>query len=155
MHDKHKGSLAELLACAWLLKQGYEVFRNVSQHGKADLIIWRGNGLPQLVEVRTAVIRPTRDGKHCTVPRASKTRHPDVRFLYVLTDTGDCGFDVEDLVGARGYTLAAPLPPQRLICTVDGCEKKHQARGFCGMHYHIWRQQLPGGLSLVPRAKIA
>ena len=28
---KHKGAHAELVATAWLLEQGYEVFRNVSQ----------------------------------------------------------------------------------------------------------------------------
>ena len=38
MDKKHKGAASELIATAWLLKQGYEVFRNVSQHGKIDLI---------------------------------------------------------------------------------------------------------------------
>ena len=37
MHDKHKGSRAELLACAWLLKQGYEVFRTDTGHCGFDL----------------------------------------------------------------------------------------------------------------------
>lgn len=40
MNDKHKGSLFEILAAAWLLKQGYEVYRNVSQHGIFDLTIY-------------------------------------------------------------------------------------------------------------------
>jgi hypothetical protein len=35
---KHRGAHAELIACAWLLEQGYEVFRNVSACGSADLI---------------------------------------------------------------------------------------------------------------------
>jgi hypothetical protein len=35
---KHLGGRNELLACVWLLNQGYEVFRNVSQHGETDLI---------------------------------------------------------------------------------------------------------------------
>jgi hypothetical protein len=35
---KHKGARSELVACAWLLCQGYEVFRNVSQHGLMDII---------------------------------------------------------------------------------------------------------------------
>lgn len=38
MDDKHKGSYAELRAAAWLLDQGYDVFRNVSQHGKIDIV---------------------------------------------------------------------------------------------------------------------
>jgi hypothetical protein len=35
---KHRGAHAELRAAAWLLEQGYEVFRNVSGHGKIDLV---------------------------------------------------------------------------------------------------------------------
>ena len=38
MLDKNKGAYCELLASAWLLNQGYEVYRNVSQHGAADLV---------------------------------------------------------------------------------------------------------------------
>lgn len=34
-----RGAQAELLACAWLLEQGYEVFRNVSPSGDYDLAI--------------------------------------------------------------------------------------------------------------------
>ena len=38
MDKKHFGSRNELIACAWLLEQGYEVFRNVSAHGLVDII---------------------------------------------------------------------------------------------------------------------
>lgn len=38
MDRKFKGASSELIACAWLLKQGYEVFRNVSPHGEIDVI---------------------------------------------------------------------------------------------------------------------
>lgn len=34
-----RGAQAELLACAWLLERGYEVFRNVSPSGAYDLVI--------------------------------------------------------------------------------------------------------------------
>lgn len=36
--QKHKGGHSELVACAWLLGNGYEVFRNVSQHGAIDVV---------------------------------------------------------------------------------------------------------------------
>lgn len=29
------------------------------------------------------------------------------------------------------------------ICSVDGCEKPHVARGFCGTHYKRWRRDNP------------
>lgn len=34
----HLGALSESLAMAFLLKRGYEVFRNVSAHGPIDLV---------------------------------------------------------------------------------------------------------------------
>lgn len=42
MNKKHKGAWAELAATNWLLEQGYEVFRNVSQHGDIDIIARKG-----------------------------------------------------------------------------------------------------------------
>jgi len=36
--DKHRGACHEALAAAWLLKQGYDVFRNVSAHGLVDIM---------------------------------------------------------------------------------------------------------------------
>lgn len=40
---KHIGAQSEMIAAAWLLAQGYEVFRNVSQHGLADIIATFGD----------------------------------------------------------------------------------------------------------------
>ncbi len=41
IEHKHKGACNELIATIWLLKQGYDVFRNVSQHGAIDIIAIR------------------------------------------------------------------------------------------------------------------
>lgn len=38
MDRKHKGSAAEMRACALLLEHGYEVFRNVSPFGSSDIV---------------------------------------------------------------------------------------------------------------------
>ncbi len=38
MDKKHNGTVSELIACTWLLKEGYEVFRNVSAHGLIDVV---------------------------------------------------------------------------------------------------------------------
>jgi len=40
--------------CAHYLKEGYEVFRNVSDNGPADLIIWRPEtGELHIVDIKT------------------------------------------------------------------------------------------------------
>jgi hypothetical protein len=51
---KHRGAATELEAAVWLLNQGYEVFRNVSQHGPIDLIAIRADEKPLLLDVKTA-----------------------------------------------------------------------------------------------------
>ncbi len=48
------GAAHELMVCADLLKRGWSVFRNVSPHGDADLVIFCGETMHR-VEVTTAV----------------------------------------------------------------------------------------------------
>ncbi len=36
--NKHRGAISETYACSWLLEKGFEVFRNQSDVGKADII---------------------------------------------------------------------------------------------------------------------
>ena len=40
------------------------------------------------------------------------------------------------------------------MCSVDGCERTHHSRGFCGRHYAEWYQKKDGRLSpeLNPRS---
>lgn len=52
MERKHKGAHSELVACAWLLRRGYEVFRNVSQHGRYDMIAIKGTKVAY-IDVKT------------------------------------------------------------------------------------------------------
>ena len=52
---KHRGAHAEHLATAWLLSRGFDVFRNVSQHGLADLIaIDFATGERLLIDVKSS-----------------------------------------------------------------------------------------------------
>lgn len=53
MHLKHRAAVSELEAVAWLLRQGYEVFRNVSAHGPIDVIAIRADERLYL-DIRTA-----------------------------------------------------------------------------------------------------
>jgi hypothetical protein len=41
MEWKLRGAWAELVACGWLLKEGYEVYRNVSDRGLCDVLATR------------------------------------------------------------------------------------------------------------------
>lgn len=58
MDKKHKGAQAELIACAWLLKQGYEVYRNVSPWGLCDVLATL-NGKYFKFDVKTMVTEAT------------------------------------------------------------------------------------------------
>lgn len=54
LHTSLKGAINELEAAAWLISEGYEVFRNLAPVGKADLIIWKKGIIPILVDVKSA-----------------------------------------------------------------------------------------------------
>ena len=49
---QRRGASSELIACAWLLQQGYEVFRNVSPQGPIDLVAFK-NGKTTFFDVKS------------------------------------------------------------------------------------------------------
>jgi Holliday junction resolvase-like predicted endonuclease len=53
MDTKHVGARSELIACAWLLAEGYEVFRNISPCGLVDIIALK-DGKTFFFDVKTA-----------------------------------------------------------------------------------------------------
>lgn len=81
-----KGAHGEMVACAWLLARGYDVFRNVSPHGPVDLIAMKG-GKTEYFEVKHA--KYAGDGS-ITFPRVPVDRKSiDLQFLCVFDD-GHC-----------------------------------------------------------------
>lgn len=63
MNSKHKGANSELIASVYLLNEGYEVFRNVSAHGPADLVAWNPETNETLyIDVKTATRYIRQDG---------------------------------------------------------------------------------------------
>lgn len=57
MKDKHKGAWAEAIAKAYLLKMGFDVFENVSQHGSIDFIAIAPDGELGKFDVKKTSIR--------------------------------------------------------------------------------------------------
>lgn len=50
------GGISELEVCAYYLREGYEVFRNVSASGPADIIVWNPeSGEVHIIDVKTYV----------------------------------------------------------------------------------------------------
>jgi len=104
MDKKHRGALSELHAVAWLLEQGYEVFRNVSQHGPADIIAVNfDTGERLFIDVKSAVLSSycLADGNKITVERGnSYNRRTDAQKqhgvkILLVRRSGECFWAVE------------------------------------------------------------
>lgn len=92
VHHNTKGAINELIATAWLMKQGYDVFRNSSPRGRADLVAnrWDGSGwLP--IDVKSEQFdldgfTPMAEGQR---EQAQKYEGDDLKYLVVM-DNGNC-----------------------------------------------------------------
>jgi hypothetical protein len=82
--EKHRGAQAELIACTYLLGEGYEVFRNISSCGPADIIACKGAEMLR-IDVKSGTY-------HTKLSEAQ--RRDGVVMLYVGAD-GGCEFDFE------------------------------------------------------------
>lgn len=88
---KLRGGYSEIVACAWLLENGYEVFRNVADHGAIDLIAVRGKECI-LIDVKTVNIVYAPEGMRVTTQNLKPHQVAmGVVPLYV-TDEGVCGW---------------------------------------------------------------
>lgn len=83
METKHKGAHSELAACVWLLEQGYEVFRNVSQHGTTDVVVVKYD-LFLRIDVKTAHAHTLKNGT--VVHYCSHKPAKGVRILAALSN---------------------------------------------------------------------
>ena len=91
------GAASELTACAWLLSEGYEVFRNVAPAGPIDLIAFK-DGLFLFIDVKTAALTKKKDGTPTGVAPKTMRKNQEsigVTFLYV-TRCGKCFFDRDE-----------------------------------------------------------
>ena len=81
--SNREGACSELIAAVWLLEQGFEVFRNVSPDGPADLVAWkRGTDEKFLIDVKTSN-KPFSRSDGFVIPNVPAP-HPDgVHYLIV------------------------------------------------------------------------
>lgn len=83
--SKHRGAAGELAACAWLLERGFEVFRNVSSAGPADLVAWHvESGSVYLIDVKARnALYALRGGLGFSFGLRFQRARPEVHFLFV------------------------------------------------------------------------
>lgn len=98
VHHNLKGAINEHIATAWLMKEGFDVFRNVSPRGRADIVIrdWTANTWTS-VDVKSEQFdlrgtSPMAAGQRAT---AKGYEGSDIRYL-VVRDDGTCSW-YEDL----------------------------------------------------------
>ncbi|KKL09795.1 hypothetical protein LCGC14_2562270 [marine sediment metagenome] len=94
---KFRGGYSELIASAWLLEHGFEVFRNLCDRGPVDLIALKDERV-ELIDVKTVQIRVSKRGI-CKInePQLSQQQTDmGVRALFVTPD-GLCDWHIARL----------------------------------------------------------
>jgi hypothetical protein len=87
---KHRGVRSELLACAWLLGEGYEVFRNISPHGTVDLVATKG-GRTVLLDVKSVA-----DNGNGTIASLTPAQRAAGVIVLLVWPDGRCRFGAWD-----------------------------------------------------------
>jgi len=100
-----KGDIGELIASTWLLKKGYEVFRNMGSTGPADIVAIRltspfPNDERCNLEIRIIDVKSSARGHY-------KQKHEDyeIEFLYVNLDNNTVSFNYKEAFPAHGKKL--------------------------------------------------
>jgi hypothetical protein len=103
------GAASELKAAAWLMEQGYEVYRNVSQHGQNDLVVYdKETGEFKGYDVKTANFYIREDGSVAIHHAKNKTNTP-----YILVLPND-EIMVSDGTSIEGYTESDIVKPLKI-----------------------------------------
>ena len=91
MKQKHQGPLSEIVACAWLLRQGYEVFRNISFYGEADIIAMNFS-TKEVILIDVKTVRPGMPISNAMIVLTDSQKELGVRILAVEAASGACEF---------------------------------------------------------------
>lgn len=125
--NKHRGAWSELVATSWLIEHGYEVFRNVSATGLADLVAHHfETGKTWLVDVKTCAVYCNKDGSYyVSGTKLSKDQTAlGVRPLYVTHD-GIVEWDTRLIAGV--YERLQPIVRTR-VKTANRISSKREAQ---------------------------
>ncbi len=126
IHRKHKGALAELLAISWLLKQGYEVYRNVSPHGLCDIIGEKNDKIIK-IDVKTGYISPLTGEMRVPDLSEEQTKNGIRAIAVFYTETVDQCFWGDEIPGwdkKREITKICPRCEKEFTYL---CKSKHMA----------------------------
>ena len=86
-----KGYFAEQLASAWLIKQGYWVFKNISQHGAVDCVAI-DQKTHEIILIDVKIISRNKKGSTRSRVLSKKQIDMKVRILYVDGENLECRF---------------------------------------------------------------
>ena len=92
--SSREGDFAETDSILWLWKKGYEVFKNASCTGLADLVAYKNNEII-LIDVKTASFqRHKKEGNNLTKNggRTKQQKEAEVRLLQYDPFSRDCRF---------------------------------------------------------------
>ena len=106
MESKHKGACSEMAACSFLLREGYEVYRNVSAHGMIDIIAIRGKET-LYVDVKSAKVGELLGGP--IYSRITKQQRDNGVILIVVYDNGECFVDSNPRVAGECYCACGSI----------------------------------------------
>jgi hypothetical protein len=134
---KHIGAHHELIAIIWLLKQGFEVFRNVSQHGIIDIIAIKGNETLRL-DVKGAGYRT--DGSQEQKALSSEQINSGVKCLRVFPD-GQCSIDFDPPLKGAVVTTSTCLECSKPIVHSPSHPQKFCSKTQCRNQYHFKLRQ--------------
>ena len=90
MIAKNRGGFSELVACAWLMSLGYDVFRNTSDNGPIDMVaVDRDTGETVFVDSKTITPTSVKSVRKNGYKRSPKQKALNVRIVGV-THESEC-----------------------------------------------------------------
>lgn len=131
---KHKGAASELIALIWLLNEGYEVFRNVSAHGIADMIAVK-DGEMLKIDVKTGRPLMTKEGGYTCVGATKEQIKNDIKILVVDGENKKVfgwwvpAVSPKEIVSCNCGKEVKKIHPQQRWCSPK-CRANHSERKY-------------------------